>query len=197
MKQLKVSLSDDLRDQLDETAAKRGVSLSEEIRDRLALLDELRARVEPAANRAGHSFPEEIRQRLERTFAEDAIDPETRKLMAAIGFLASLISGQTGHEWHSHPAAASVMKHAIDALLARYKGGDGKAEFLQDELPPRETRSLAADNSREMGIAMAAVVGLVDDIAAGRMQMPGMPRGMIQLDDLMANVGKKQRGGEK
>jgi hypothetical protein len=102
--------------------------------------------------------------------------------------------GQTGYEWHSHPAATSVMKHAIDAQLARFKGGDGKAEFLQNELPPQESRSLIADNSREMDIAMANVVGLVDDIAAGRVQMPGMPRGFIQLDELMASVGKKPRG---
>jgi predicted transcriptional regulator len=197
MKQLKVSLSDDLRDQLDEIAAKRGVSLSEEVRDRLALLDEIRARVEPAANKSGHSFAEEIGERLERTFADDAIDAETRKFTNAIGFLAGLINGQTGHAWYSHPAAASVMKHAIDALLARFNGGDGKAEFLQEELPPKESRSLIADNSREMGIAMATVVGLVDDIAAGRTQLPGWPRGMIQLDAIMASVGKKPKGEER
>jgi hypothetical protein len=164
MKQLKVSLPDDLRDQLEEAATKAGRSLSEEVRERLTLPEEVRRRVEKAARKAGHGITEEIGQRLERTLRNDAIDPETRKLTDTIGLLAHLVKIQTGHAWFSHPGAASVMKHAIDERLARTKGGSGEAVFGPDELPPNEKRYLGAisDDPRVMGSILAGVAhGLV------------------------------------
>ena len=146
----------------------------------VALADAVRARVEAAANKAGHSIAEEIRQRLERTFVDDDVDPETQRMMNAIRFLAVLIKIQTGQNWYSNPAATSVMRHAIDALLVRLKGGDGEAEFLPDELPPKETRWLPLpDDPRGMGVALAAAAGLGDRL------------GMVNLPPIRADMGKK------
>ena len=186
MKQLKVSLSDDLLDELEKTAVKTGRSLSEEVRLRLVLLNEVRAWVEAPANKAGHSFAEEIKQRLQNSLAEDQIDPETRRLMNAVRFLASLISIQTGHKWHNHPAAASVMRHAIDAQLAHVKGGEGETQFIPDELPPKESRWLPLpDDSRGMGVALATAAGL------------GERLGMVNLPPITASMGKKSQRAKK
>jgi hypothetical protein len=116
----------------------------------VALPDDIRAQVEAAAERAGHSIAEEIRQRLERTFQEDAIPAQTRVLMLEIKLLAGLIEIETGREWTSHPATTSVMKHAIDARLARMRGGDGNATFEPNELPPKADRLIVSDDSRTM-----------------------------------------------
>ncbi len=185
MKQLKVSLSDDLLDELEETATKTGRSLSEEVRLRLVFVSEVRAWVEAAASKAGHSFAEEIKQRLQNSLAEDAIDPETRRLMNAVRFSASLIGIQTGHQWHSHPAATSVMKHAIDAQLVHLEGGDGESQFLPDELPTKESRWLPLpDDSRGMGVALAAAAGL------------GERLGMVNLPTIRADMGKNHPAAE-
>jgi hypothetical protein len=159
MKQIKVSLPDDLRLQLEDAAAKAGRSLSEEVRERVALPESVRAHVEAAANKAGHSIAEEIGRRLERTFRDDARDPDTRKLTDTIGLLAHLVKIQTGHSWFDHPGATSVMKFAIDSCLARTKGGDGKAVFGADELPPTEKRYLAvlSDDPQVMGSILAGI----------------------------------------
>jgi hypothetical protein len=182
MKQLKVSLSDDLLDELEGTAAKTGRSLSEEVRLRLVFLNEVRAWVDATASKAGHSFAEEIKQRLQNSLADDHVDSETRRLMNAVRFLASLISIQTGHNWYSHPAAASVMRHAMDAQIAHLKGGDGKTEFLPDELPPKESRWLPLpDDSQGMGVALATAAGL------------GERLGMVNLPPIKADSKKPPR----
>ncbi|SRR6266446_7529267 len=125
----------------------------------VALPDDVRAQVEVAANKAGHSIAEEIRRRLERTFLDDTIDPETRKLTDTIALLAHLVKLQTRHSWFEHPAAASIMKHAIDERLARTKGGDGKAVFNPDELPPTEKRyaALLSDDPQIIGSVLAGI----------------------------------------
>src|SRR5215470_8246995 len=148
-----------------------GVALSEAVRDAL----------ETAASNAGHSIAEEIRQRIERTFVEDAVAPETRKLTTAINLLADLIEAQTKHKWFENPAATSVMKHAIDALLGSLKGGDGEATFLQDDLPPKETRFLNTlpDDPRGMGATLATVADL------------GERFGMIKMRVVVADQEKK------
>jgi hypothetical protein len=130
----------------------------------VALPDEMRDLLENAAKGAGHSIAEEIRKRLERTFEEESIDEDTRNLLNAIKLLAYLILFQTGRSWHEHPAAASVMRHAIDARLLRYQGGDGEAQFSPDELPTRESRFIATlpDDPRTLGAALSTVADVGD-----------------------------------
>src|SRR5262245_47223368 len=101
---------------------------------KVSLPDELRAEIEEAAAKAGHSLGEEIRQRLERTLQDDGIDPATRKLMAAIGDLHVLARSQPNHSWHQQPAAHRVFRHAIVARLARLRP-TGEPVFAPGDLP--------------------------------------------------------------
>jgi hypothetical protein len=122
-----------------------GVSLSDEVRDRL----------ESAAKDSGRSIAEEIRQRLERTFEDDLDAPETRKLLLEIQWLVDLIAVHTGYDWFSHPAAASVMRQAIDLRLARTPGGDGTAAFAPGERPVGEALlAEGSDDPRAISIAL-------------------------------------------
>jgi hypothetical protein len=101
-----------------------------------------------------HGVSEEIRRRLAQSFALDA-DPETSRLMAAIGRVATLIRLQTNHlDWHSHPAAHWIMRHAITARLARLKP-EGEPVFAPDELP--KARLVNSDDPQAMGQALEAI----------------------------------------
>jgi hypothetical protein len=100
---------------------------------------------------------EQIRSRVELTFRNDEIDEPTRKLMAAVENLAVLVRLQTCHEWHSHPAANRVLRHAIVARLARLKGGGEEASFAPDELPKARLVAPESDDPRDMGVALEAV----------------------------------------
>jgi hypothetical protein len=101
---------------------------------KVSLPDDVRAVIEKASAEAGHSLSEEIRRRLEQTLKENAYDSETRKLMAAVHRFAVLVKLQTNHRWQDHPAANRVMRQAITARLARLKPG-GEPLFSPDELP--------------------------------------------------------------
>src|SRR5438128_1680405 len=122
----------------------------------VGLPDDLRAQLEAASAAGGHSVAEEIRRRLERTFEDEGIDPETRKLMAAIGSLTTLVRLQTGHAWHSHAAANRVLRHAITARLARLKPS-GEAVFAPDELPSARLVAAGSDDPEAMGLGLEAV----------------------------------------
>jgi hypothetical protein len=87
MKQLKVSLPDALRDALDAAAAKSGLSLGEQ-----------------------------IRLRLERTFAEDAIEPHARELAEDVLWLADKMSS-IGIPWYRNDRFRAALAAAISAWL--------------------------------------------------------------------------------
>jgi len=106
MKQLKVSLDDDLRDY-----------------------------IEVASEKAGRSISEEIRERLLATVAHDHTDRPTRWLMLSVQGLAAKVKTDTGQDWHSHPAANRVLKLATGHLLDRLRPKDKEAVFAPDELP--------------------------------------------------------------
>jgi hypothetical protein len=99
---------------------------------------------------------EEIRERLARSLDEDGIDVETRKLMAAIETLSVLVRLQTKHDWHRHPAANRVFRHAITARLARLKP-EGEAVFGPDDLPAPTARLVATDDVEAMGLGLEAI----------------------------------------
>jgi hypothetical protein len=124
MKQLKVGLPDELREQLEAVAAESGKALGEEIRDR-----------------------------LEAGIAGDA---ETRKLVEAVGSLATLVRLQTGHAWHSHPGANRVMRHALTARLARLKP-EGDGIFAPGDLPTARLVAPESDDPEAMGLALEAM----------------------------------------
>jgi hypothetical protein len=124
---------------------------------KVSLPDGLRAQLEEAATNADHSLSEEVRTRIEESLEEDVIDPETRKLMAGIGALAHLVRIQTGRNWYDHAASNRVLRHAITARLERMKGGTDEAVFHPGELPVVRLVAAGSDDPREMGLALEAV----------------------------------------
>jgi hypothetical protein len=112
------------------------------------------ALLEREAEKAGRSLSEEIRMRLERSLQQDAIDPHTADMMKAVQDLAPLIKQQTGHVWHTHPAAVAVLKDALSARLERVAGG-ADAVFAPDELPA--DRIVASVDQRQWGAGLEAI----------------------------------------
>jgi hypothetical protein len=113
-----------------------------------------RERLEVAAKQNGHSLAEEVRRRLERTFDQDDLDAPTRKLIAAIESLTTLVRLQTNYDWHAHAGAHRVLRHAINARLARLKP-EGEPTFNVEELP--KARLVAADDPDTMGKGLEAI----------------------------------------
>jgi hypothetical protein len=122
----------------------------------VALGDALRAELEASATARGHSLAAEIRRRLEETYDYDTADRQTRDLMDSVRDFATLVKLQTGHEWHSHPAANRVMRHAITARLARLKPS-GEPVFKHEELPVARLFAPGSDDPEAMGLAIEAV----------------------------------------
>jgi hypothetical protein len=81
------------------------------------------------------SVSEGIRIRLERTFEEDALDPPTRKLAAALIRIAEEVEREVGHQWHSSPVAHEAFTAAImqrlDALKPSALTGAAHDLFLK------------------------------------------------------------------
>jgi plasmid stability protein len=92
MKQLKVSLPDDLRAQLDATSAKNGQSVAEE-----------------------------IRSRVEASFAQEAVDKPLRDLLENVTRLAAEIERERGAAWHKHAGAHELLTLAIAIWLGELK----------------------------------------------------------------------------
>jgi hypothetical protein len=89
MRQLKISLPDSLRDQLNSSSAV-----------------------------AGHSLAEEIRQRLERSCAEGQVDAKTRALMEAVAEFARLVDFEVG-PWQGSVTAHQTIGELISLWLQR------------------------------------------------------------------------------
>jgi hypothetical protein len=64
---------------------------------------------------------EEIRRRVERTFAEDALDPVTRELLAGITDLAAGVRTDLGAPWHAYGEVLNVFAAAVAQHLSDYK----------------------------------------------------------------------------
>ena len=124
---------------------------------KISLSDDLRARLETISAAAGNSVAEEIRQRVERTIAQDA-DPPTGKLLAAIDRFAVLVKLQTNYRWHDHAAAGRVFRRMITARLARLgikSPFSNEAVFQPGELPT--ALLVNSEHPDEMGTALEAV----------------------------------------
>jgi hypothetical protein len=129
---------------------------------KVSLDDEVRAQLEGAADKAGRSLSEEVRLRLERSLGNDKLDPQTRDLIDAITPLSLYVSMETGRAWHTHAAAAAVLLHALMARIIRITAkrltGDlREAAFAPGELP--ETRLFAAgsDDPRDIGLVIESI----------------------------------------
>jgi hypothetical protein len=100
----------------------------------VSLPDDLRAKLDAASDAAGHTLGEEIRRDLDQAFFWSQFDEPTRLLMARVGFAALLSKAQTGRAWHAHAAAHHVFRQTIVSLLARRKPA-GEPVLDPAELP--------------------------------------------------------------
>jgi hypothetical protein len=87
----------------------------------VSLPDDLRAELDAASAAAGHTLATEIRNRLQRSIANDRLGGPNQRFMQLIGLLGFLTRQQTGHMWHEHAAAHFVFRGAIEILLGRMK----------------------------------------------------------------------------
>jgi hypothetical protein len=123
---------------------------------KVSLPDELRARLDKAAAEAGHSVAEDIRQRLERTLADDAIkgaiDPKTRELTDDIVSLIDRIELDTGSSWHRKTKVHETLALAVQALLAtlrpRPETGVGASDLLFDFDPQTLSHAIVRQHLR-------------------------------------------------
>ena len=105
---------------------------------KISLTDDLFRHLEMVSTAAGHSLASEIRRRLERTFAQEGSDPQTDELLTAIQSFAVLVKCETGHAWHTHAGANEAFRRAIDLRLTRRKPS-GSAAFNPGSLPSRRS----------------------------------------------------------
>jgi hypothetical protein len=101
---------------------------------KVSLPDDIRASLEAASVKSGHSLGEEIRRRLAQTFKEDPLDPQTRELLAAIVRLAGLVKLDQAEDWHSSDRPHEVFAAAVRARLIGYKPRKSTAEAVRDLL---------------------------------------------------------------
>jgi len=87
----------------------------------VSLPDNLRAELDAASAAAGHTLGTEIRNRLQGSISFERLGVENEGFMQLIGLLGFLTRKQTGHMWHKHAAAHFVFRRAIEMLLGRMK----------------------------------------------------------------------------
>src|SRR5262249_43125831 len=90
----------------------------------VSLPGDLRAQLEKASEAAGISLAEEIRQRVERTFKEDAAmaaDPITHELTTGIANLADTIRLDLATAWYAHSFSHDAFAAAVAQRLAEYR----------------------------------------------------------------------------
>ena len=105
---------------------------------KISLTDDLRRQLAKVSAAAGHSLALEIRRRLQRTLEQDGSDPQTGELIAAIHSFAALVNRETGHAWHTHAGANEAFRRAIDLRVSRRKPS-GSAAFEAGSLPARRS----------------------------------------------------------
>jgi hypothetical protein len=86
---------------------------------KVSLPDDLRTRLEAVSTATGRSLGEEIRDRLEESFAWQEFGATTREFLLRAGHLTYLIPPQVGGRWNENAAAFEVFREAIALLLAR------------------------------------------------------------------------------
>ena len=96
----------------------------------LRMSEDLHRRLFKAAEAAGHSLGEEIRRRLEASFEPEPTDPQTRKLLAAIAYVATgmMLDGI----WHDDLRLFKAFEVAVLTLLSRFEpaGISSEAPFI-------------------------------------------------------------------
>jgi len=121
----------------------------------VSLPDDLRQMLEDACAGTDRSIAEEIRERLWRTFKMDVLDKPLRNFMAEVAILLQFARLQTGQDCQSHPAANAVLRHAINARLARTKES-GPETFAPGELPTKGLVAIGSNDPQTIGVSLEA-----------------------------------------
>jgi plasmid stability protein len=87
----------------------------------VSLPDDLRAQLDRRAAEAGHTLGTEIRLILQAGYSWEQFDKPTQLLMHWIGRLAVLTKRQVGADWFVSAGAHYVLKQAVASLLSRNK----------------------------------------------------------------------------
>jgi hypothetical protein len=108
---------------------------------KVSLPDDLRAQLDAAAAGSGQSLAQEIRRRLERTLAEDAakhaIDPKTQRLADAVIGLAADVQEHAGVSWHGNSRANEALAEAVLTYLSALKQPPSAADDLFGPFDPK------------------------------------------------------------
>jgi hypothetical protein len=94
---------------------------------------------------------EEIRRRIALTLEQDAIDPATRELLAAVTWIAGELHRQSRASWHAFPKAHEALSVAIQTWLEMVKPkepGGAANDLLSPDDPPTLGRSIARHYQR-------------------------------------------------
>jgi hypothetical protein len=86
----------------------------------VAVPDDLRERLIAESTVRGISVAEEVRQRLDRSFEEDdfyASRPDLRELVAMVITMARMVERATGEKWNEHDATGYLLQLAITRHL--------------------------------------------------------------------------------
>jgi hypothetical protein len=121
----------------------------------VALPDDLRGALEYHAAQNGRSIAEEIRRRLRDSLLEDQLDEPLKRFRWEITSLGNLVWSQTRQDFTIHPATNAVMRHAINARLARTRA-EGPEKFAPGELPKNRVVAPDSDDPQIIGVATEA-----------------------------------------
>jgi hypothetical protein len=84
---------------------------------KVSLPDDLRAQLDLAAMAAGNSVAEEIRRRLERSFAQDAVEEKTRELIDDVAALGDWLKRDKALPWYFNRASHETFAEAVQAYF--------------------------------------------------------------------------------
>jgi hypothetical protein len=129
-----------------------------DVQTSLRLPEALRTSLSVAAEKNGHGIGEEMRQRLEASFEiiPTTEDDATRWLLAAIAEAAVIINDHCAG-WLGNPFAFTVMKSAVEALLAHCQP---EGEPVRPVFTPNSSgdRIFGRKTPEEAGVTLAGIV---------------------------------------
>jgi hypothetical protein len=91
---------------------------------KISLPDDLRTRLDWVAQLSGKSVAEEIRSRVEETFQRRDTGPEMEALVEAVRWLARHIQIDMGAEWHQHGQVRRALLDGISEYMLEHQKSD-------------------------------------------------------------------------
>jgi Arc-like DNA binding dprotein len=88
---------------------------------KVSLPDSLRRQLDAAAKKSGESVAEEIRRRVEQSFAQEAADRVSRDFLERVAAMPAAIELEMGSAWHKDASAHFVFGETILNWLERFK----------------------------------------------------------------------------